>query len=30
VAAQLCGAPDRNALYTFGLVVEVSGDVEVV
>jgi hypothetical protein len=30
VAAQLCGAPDRNALYTFGLVVEVSGDIEVV
>ncbi|KAK3897305.1 hypothetical protein C8A05DRAFT_39151, partial [Staphylotrichum tortipilum] len=30
VAAQLCGAPDRNARHTFGLVVDVSGNVTAV
>lgn len=27
VAAQLCGAPDRNARHTFGLVVDVTGNI---
>ncbi|KAK4186790.1 hypothetical protein QBC35DRAFT_464390 [Podospora australis] len=30
VAAQLCGAPERNARHTFGLVVDVSGNITAV